>query len=500
MPTRSIPKLVDKQLIVNGEPFIALGGEVHNSSASSLAYMERVWDRLVELRLNTAIVPVYWELVEPEEGRYDFELLDGIVEGARAHGMKLVPLWFGTWKNADSTYAPAWVKTDLTRFFRAQGRTGATLRTISSLCDEACRADARAFAAVMKHVREIDEDRQTVVLVQVENETGILGTPRDFGPASESAFAGSVPTELTRHLADHPLVPEMEAIWRARGQRPAGTWTEVFGQAADEVFMAWHVAKYVGRVTALGKAEYPIPMYANCWLVGSDGEPPGTYPSGGPVSRMMDVWRAAAPDVDLYAPDIYRPDFDHVCRQYARSHNPLFIPEARKGPEAAANVFYALGQHDAVGFAPFAIEDCEPSHPIARSYELLGPMLPLIARHQGKGTMIGIYQGPLDVQHHELGAFRLRVRLHRPRKDGELPAGGLVILLAPDELLVVGFGFSVDLLPVHGNAERVDWLCIEEGVYESGRWKPGRRLNGDELGIDMPGAPGAVIAKAYRHA
>jgi hypothetical protein len=473
------------QLIVDGKPFVMLAGEIHNSSSSNLEYMERVWDKLVTLNCNTAIVPLSWELTEPVEGKFDFTLVDGLVKGARKHNLRLVFLWFGTWKNAVSSYVPAWVKTDLKRFARAQCEPGRSTGAISCLCDAACDADARAFAAVMRHIRKVDGKKQTVLMMQVENETGLLGAPRDHSPAADARFARAVPPELMSHLDAHKgaLIPWLKRSWDATGCRPSGTWAGVFGAAADEVFMAWHVARFVDRVAAAGKAEHPLPMYANAWLTGSDEQQPGTYPSGGPVSKVMDIWRAAAPHIDLLAPDIYMDDFRSVCAWYTQSGNPLLIPEAHRDERSAANVFYAIGQHDAICFGPFGIDSAADASPLAQSYELLASLMPLITKHQGTGRMVGmVQQAEKETRDIEMGAYRLRAHFKGPVEKGRVPGCGLVIALADDEYLVAGSGFSMEVLQGSGDAPNVDILTLDEGRFEAGKWVPGRRLNGDENG------------------
>src|SRR5258706_12868875 len=180
------------RLIVDGTPFVILGAEVNNSSASDLQFMAPLWARLAGYHCNTALVPVSWELLEPVEGTRDFSLVDGLVDGAREHGLRLVLLWFGTWKNAVSQYVPAWVKTDISRFARARDAEGRNTRMISPFSRACQDADAACYAALLRHVREIDGGHGTVIAVQVENETGILGPVRDFGPEANAAFRGPV--------------------------------------------------------------------------------------------------------------------------------------------------------------------------------------------------------------------------------------------------------------------------------------------------------------------
>lgn len=494
-----------KQLIVDGEPFIMLAGELHNSSASSLEYMVPIWPRLAGLNLNTVLATASWELVEPAEGRFEFDLIDGLIEAARRHGLKLVLLWFGTWKNAVSTYAPAWVKRDLARFERAQCRPGQDSGAISCLSQAACRADSRAFAALMRHIRKVDGRRHTVLMVQVENETGLLGAARDHCPLAEEQFRRPVPAGLGRRLEARAdaLMPDLRRCWRAAGCRTEGTWPEVFGEAADEVFMAWHVAKFVDCVAAAGKAEYAIPMYANAWLVGHDGQEPGRYPSGGPVARMMDVWQAAAPQIDLLAPDIYRDDFAAVCAEYARSDNPLMIPEAHRDDRSAATVFLALGRHDAMCFAPFGIDSVTAEHPLGRSYKLLGGMIPILARYQGTGQMVGVLQeGGNTPQELDLGGYLLTVEFPQPPGKGSGPGAGIIIMTDPGQYIVAGKDLRIRFRARPGAAANVEFLWLEEGRFEDGKWRPLRRLNGDEFygGLILGPEPAARIARLYSYA
>jgi len=383
------------QLIVDGKPFLILGGELGNSSSSILEYMEPIWPRLEKLNLNTVLAPVYWDLIEPQEGTFDFSLVDGLVKDARRHNMRLVLLWFASWKNSMSCYAPVWVKTNQERFPRARDSQGKGMEILSSFSDENRDADARAFVALMKHIRRIDGRKHTVIMIQVENEIGMIPEARDYSPVATELFNGQVPKELMDYLVVHKdsLMPEFRRMWESAGLKTSGTWEEVFGAGpeTDEIFMAWHYARYVNRIIEAGKAEYPLAMYINAALVRPNYKP-GQYPSAGPLPHIMDIWRAGGPLIDFFSPDIYFPNFAEWCVKYHRSGNPLFIPEAGRGAESAANAFYAFGLHDAIGFCPFSIESIEDpdNAPLAKAYDVLSQLSPLILENQGKGTMTGV--------------------------------------------------------------------------------------------------------------
>ncbi len=470
------------RLTVRGRPVILLGGELHNSSASSLEYLEPILHRLAGRHFNVVLAPVAWELLEPEEGCFDFTLVDGMVRLAREAGLFLVPLWFGAMKNAMNCYVPAWVKGDWVRFPRAQSAPGHFARACSVFSEETLRCDARAFAALMRRIRTVDGRHGTVPLVQVENETGMLGAPRDRTPEAECAFTAPVPAALLQHLAAHrdELPPELAAGLRARGQERA-SWQAVFGTAADEVFMAWHMARFVDQVAAAGRAEYDLPMFANAWLQQGPGYLPGQYPSGGPVARMLDVWRAAAPHLDALAPDIYQPDFRAHCAAYHRPDNPLLIPEARPGPEAAANALYAVGRHHALLFAPFGIDDLDVAHPLAATYEALAGLVPLLCEAVGTSRLTGfLQQADEEKWTAEMGRFRFNVRTNGTLAAGRVPGAAVLLQVTDDEFVAVGQNLIFTFEPLDPALKTGEVLDLDVGAFRSGQWVPGRRLNGDE--------------------
>jgi beta-galactosidase GanA len=369
--------------VVDGRPFLILGGELGNSCAAR-EFLAPYWPKFTALGLNTLLAPVAWDAVEPHEGTFDFQGVDELIDDASAHGIHLVLLWFGSWKNSMSCYAPAWVKTNLQRFRRCRSSAGEPLEILTPFSPANRDADACAFAALMRHIAQYD-DRHTVVMVQVENEIGMIPEARDYSPEANAVFAGPVPAELIAALGASDL--------RHAGTAPtpqaapaAGTWTDVFGPgpATEEIFMAWAFARYTGAVVAAGKAELALPMYTNAALI-RPGRTPGQYPSGGPLPHLATVWRAGAPAVDFLAPDIYFPAFAQWADAYVQAGNPLFVPEALRSIDAAANALYAFGAHRAIGFAPFGIESIdEPARTyLAGAYDVVRQLAGVIMTTRG---------------------------------------------------------------------------------------------------------------------
>jgi hypothetical protein len=450
-------------MVVDGKPFLMLAGELHNSTTSSLDFVKTQWSQLAAMHLNTVLSPVYWELMEPKEGQFDFTLVDGQIKAAEANHLRLALVWFGSFKNGMSSYVPEWVKTAQNRFPRAQDKDGKTLEILSTLSAANLGADSRAFAALMRRVKEVD-GRRRVILIQVENEVGLLGDSRDRSEAANKAFAEPVPKELLDYMTAQKdaLYPEFREAWEKAGAKTSGTWEEVFGKSpyTDEIFMAWNYARYVGGVAAAGKAQYPIPMFVNTWLARGD-RMPGTYPSGCPEPHVGDLWKVGAPAIDFRSPDMGGTvDIRDTVNWYHTPGNPLFIPEAFHAM-GAHNIFYAVGQHDAMGFSPFGIDSLlftlEPGVldevrrrftpnaddffflapfgtrkaptdlPLARSYAIMEQLAPLILENQGKGKMAGaIVIAEEPPQKIPLGNYVLEVSYTRPRLNRMPPASQVI--------------------------------------------------------------------------
>ncbi len=469
------------QLIVDGKPFLMLSGELHNSSSSSLEYMKPIWPKLEALGLNTVVTPLSWELIEPKEGSFDFALVDGLIDQARAAHERIVFLWLASWKNGMSSYAPVWVKSDVARFPRVFEH-GNPVEILSPLGTATEEADARAFAALMRHIKQVDGSQHTVLMMQVENEVGVLGDSRDHSPAANRAFNSAVPEQLTSYLKTHynELYPDLRARWDAHGDKTTGTWTAVFGDdlRTDEIFMAWNYAGYIQAVAKAGKAEYDIPMYVNTWLAG-DTTPPGEFPSGCPEPWVVDVWKAAGSSLDFYSPDLYATNFEEWCRRYHRAGNPLYMPETRGLEAGAANVFYALGEEAGFGFSPFAIEsEASATDPLGESYHAIESVMPLLLEHQSAGNVHGFVLGS-DVDF-TMNGYTLHVTRDEIFGNRAASGFGMIMAIGKDEFLGVGKGFRVTFTQRPESGPKVGIAAIDEGVFKDGKWIPARRLNGDE--------------------
>jgi beta-galactosidase GanA len=254
------PQLVKRSgrhaLLVDGSPYLVLGAQIGNSSAWPEVLPE-VWAALEALHVNTAEAPIYWEQMEPEQGHFDWTNVDALLNGARSHHLHLILLWFGTWKNGNDHYAPIWVKRDPTHFPRMRNSYGTPLDVLSANATSNLDADRRAFTALTHYLAERDGQEHTVLMIQVENESGAIGTVRDYSPDANREYAGPVPADLVKAL-----------------QRKPGTWADVFPGNADEVFQAWTQARYINAIAEAGKRELPIPMYCNVWLAYPPAELP----------------------------------------------------------------------------------------------------------------------------------------------------------------------------------------------------------------------------------
>jgi hypothetical protein len=484
--TAGLPHFRDEQLLVHGKPFLIRGGELGNSSAGLASQADRILPAMARLHVNTILMPVAWEQMEPKEGAFDFHVLDHWMDVARQQRMHLVVLWFGAWKNAFSEYAPDWVKADMKRFPRAQGVRGATTEILSTFGAETLRADSRAFGALMAHLREKDQEQQTVLMVQVENEIGYLGPGRDRSPEADREFDGPVPQALLSGLSARvaELSPELAAHFNPQGR----AWREVFEDAANEVFMAWRYASFVNTVAEAGKKEYALPLYVNAQLP-SLMERPGEYPSGGPHPYYLAVYRAMAPAIDFYAPDVYWPEFEYWVKRYQVRGNAIFIPEA-KIESAPWNALYAYGAAKAIGFCPFGIDSLQAAEgePVMMQvYGAIESVEAMLLEAQSAGRTRGVAlhaNSPRASQSVALGGYVFEASLSRGWSTGALLAndGGMLLMESrADEFFVVGSGLTVKMSRDPDTDGKTGGIAsIEEVVRAGGEWEVAARLNGDQ--------------------
>ncbi|KAL0944835.1 glycoside hydrolase [Colletotrichum truncatum] len=496
-------------LIVKGKPFLILGGELHNSALSSARYMDDIWPALKKQGFNTLLGSVTWEQIEPTEGVFDFSELDKVILGAREHGMHLVLLWFGSYKNAVSTYVPEWVKKDSRRFPRVRsveaGGIRKILEVVTPLSEECAEADAKAFGKLLAHLKDFDADHSTVIMVQVENEVGILGDSRDRSALAEAAFKQPVPELLLRHLGDNPH-PRFAKRFPNVPKNGQHSWEDVFGtgEAADEAFMAYHFSRYIGKVAASGKSSYPIPLYANVWLNFDDlesldvglptsvitgaavagGLGPGKYPSGGPCPHVLDIWRFNAPVLDFIAPDSYLHNYEMVCKDYTEKQNPLFIPEQRRDEHGARRMWLALGTYDALGVSPWGVE-FDPK-PVGREFKLISQVTDFILG-SSPGDRFGFFFDEVGDPRTERSWTKvlgdIQVTAERASVFGKPgPGGGMIIRLADMKFLLVGYGFQAKFKSLRKEVGFTGILSAREMEYEEpGKLRPLRWWNGDEI-------------------
>jgi hypothetical protein len=510
-----IPRLVKQDgryaLMVDDAPYLVLGAEVNNSSGWP-AELPQVWPAIEYVHANTVLIPVYWEQVEARPGQYDFSVVDTLLAQGRAHQVHLVLLWFATWKNGSPHYVPEWIKRAGDRYPRMLDRYGHPIDALSPFGSASLEADQKAFAALMRHLKAADPQR-TVIMVQVENESGNYGALRDYAPAAEQVFAAPVPPEVLKAMGVQPAAA-------------APTWQQAFGPEAEVFFNAWAVSRYVGQVAAAGKAEYALPMFANAAL----RDPikpgaPGSYESGGPIDNVIPIWKLNAPALDLLGPDIYARDLPTYARQldlYGRDDNALFVPETGGSPRY---LFFVLG-HGAIGFAPFGIdftktrlypdiarpkaELLEPwaltgtkefAAPFEPLYRLFAPMASEIARlnFQGKLQATGEEQGRAMQTLHfgswdAVVSYGVWARRAAPAGNPQPVGAALVGQLGDDEFLVSGFYSRIDFRPVNPGLQR-QFLRVEEGTYESGSFHFLRLLNGDQTDGGLDFGPDPLVLR-----
>ncbi|MDF1550104.1 MAG: DUF5597 domain-containing protein, partial [Bacteroidales bacterium] len=478
-------------LLRNNKPLLLLGGELGNSSATAIRYFDTLFPQLKDLNLNTILVPVYWELLEPAEGVFDYTLIDKMIIKARENELNLVLLWFGSWKNSMSCYVPAWVKKDFKRFPRSLNKKGEPSEILSPFYAENLEADIKAFKALMNRVKEVDSTGQ-VIMIQVENEIGMLPDAREYSKNANNAFDENVPEAFIEYLKKNKdkLLPYLKNMWTKNGSKTSGNWVTIFGEglATDELFIAWNFAVYANKVARAGKEIYPLPMFVNCAL-NRPGLEPGKYPSGGPLPYLMNVWQAAAPNIDFLAPDIYHGDFKDWSNKYDLLNNPLFIPEIRLENKNAAQVFYVLGKYRALGFSPFSIEDLigKKDASLSKSYKLLDDFSELYFNKSTDSKMFGCY---FDVKKQTDTIYFNEYQINISHDytlgwssgaiDSIWPETACILIeTGKDEFWIAGTGVVLEVSFLNKKNSRAGLLSVDQCTKINGKWRF-RRLNGDQ--------------------
>ena len=488
----TIPQLIEKNgrhaLLVDGQPFLMLGGQAHNSSAWP-GMMPQVWSAIKSMNANTLEVPIYWEQIEPQPRKFDFSLIDTLLKQGREHNVRLVLLWFASWKNGSNHYMPEWMKSDALKYPNIAGKNGKPVDSTSPHTQAAMEADAKAFAAVMSYLKK-EDTQYTVIMVQVQNEPGSWGSVRDFSPAAQKLFEGQVPAEL--------LKPEvLKALNRPADSR--GTWQEVFVTDADEYFHAWSVARYIGYVAAAGKAVNKLPLYVNTALRDPITNPSASsYESGGPTDNVIPIWKAVAPAIDLLAPDIYLSGSAKVLKVlelYSRPDNALFVPEISLSEENT-RYFYSVLASGGIGFSPFGIdrnnlateeENSTRLASIAQEYAMALPMMRELAKWAFEGKIKSVVEREDNAEQTiDLGLWQATISFGAARRNtvqanAKPISKAMVVQLGDNEFLLIGTLCHFTFKPLGANAGKAwQYLKVEEGVYENGKFKLLRILNGDE--------------------
>lgn len=457
--------------------------------------------------VNTIFLPVNWQQFEPREGEFDYSLIDSHIRSAQDNGLKLIILWFGSWKNGESSYTPDWVKKDMVRFPRMLFKDGKISTTISNIDRNCLNADLKAYKKLMERIVQVDK-HNTVVMVQIENEVGLLGGTRDFSIAANKLFGQEVPAELIEYINRNlkQLKSNIQKPYLNNGSKTRCTWEDVFGKSpnTDEIFMAWYYAKYLNELAKTGKAIHNIPTFVNAWDASGGNLIPVVWPSGGPNYLMLDIWQAGAPDIHILANDNYSSKFGASAANFVHNKNPLLIPEAcaiwmgdtlSAGPTA----FFSFGHFKAMGFSPFGIDHpvYHRNHPIKKAYEVLTDLKPLIIKAQAEDKINGFMEG----DEASPASFRLGTFIFKPRyniqKDTIIKGFGLVIQISEDEFIISGNACHIGYESADSHKQNCQLLSVEEGRFVNGKWIKKRTINGDEFGIKLPPNPYDIASDVH---
>jgi hypothetical protein len=514
---------VKRPFIVDGKPFFPVAGQAHNDAGYNDLESEHFFKAVKLFNGNTLTIPVYWLQVEPEEGKFDFSGVDALIATARRYDVKLILLWFATWKNGNMDYVPTWVKSNQKRFKRVMLPTGGNLWNLSAHCKASLEADKKAFNTLCKHLKAQDGKEHTVVGIQLENESGILGSDRDYSPEAQAIFDSPVPAKLISAMKAAGKGPVYD-IWQKAGGKQSGSWPEVFEWPAGELMTAWGIATYIDGVGKGGKEALDVAMYINVWLIESDLVTAGEgYPSGCPVPKVLDIFKWFTPHVDMISPDVEYNNtqrYQYLCATYSRPDNPLFFPET----PPTTNLFRAIAEYNLVGYSwmggfdNIIALDGTPRPEMKDAVDTLKCIvsaIPLILKYQGTDKIHAIVQEEyMPYQWFDLGDFVGKVQFGegmvrpvqkdwRHIKEVTMPkeqvdsdvkpeykrGRGLLFQTGKNEFFLVGTGWRLFLrrkLPpeetlqlfYHQDLANARQLAVEEGYFDrNGKFVAVRQRN-----------------------
>ncbi|MFV0364512.1 MAG: DUF5597 domain-containing protein [Suipraeoptans sp.] len=494
-----------------GNKVLLTGLQCHNSS-SSTDMIDITISAIKKHGGNLLEAPVYWSSVEPIENVYKFDDVKELIDKAKEANLFLIPLWFGFSKNGLSTYSPEYVKTNPSVYKLAENAAGIAVESLTANCEETLDRDKKAFLKFIQFVEKYDRDG-TVIAIQVENEVGLVGTDRDYSAKSTMQFNNEVPE-----------------IIRDKHNVQKNNWKDVFGRHANEAFTAWQFASYIQELASEAKEIFEIPYIINISIEVNGYEEPGhSYISGGPVSRVIDIYKKIAKDIYLYGPDIYlaaERDFRKACDAYNSEDNPLFIPESLHGGVGPAmNLLIAVAEYNAIGVCAFGAESgiyndelTEEAEYVASSMRMISSLSPILIKNRGTGNVHAITQqefstwqyiktsdyhivvsfinNPNKPQHY----FGSRINLNVSENENYINERGRGILVdcGEGEFYISGAGLCLEFTRIpNANEEKpyafiqsnissqLHFLTIEEGHFDGDRWVCEYRRNGDEANYQL---------------
>lgn len=503
----------------NGKEMMMIGMQAHNSSTGT--FMMEKTARAAELfHANTLEVPVYWYKVEPDRDVYDMTQVKELIDFTRQCGKKLIILWFATSKNGHPNYAPEYIKLHPETYQVAVGSNGAWVASLSPHCMATLERDKKAFCKLAEFIKEYDEKEKTVIALQIENEMGYANTDRDYSRMAEEDYQNPVPEEIREiRLADDGLSEISEE------EKKRFSWKGCFGRHSAEAFSAWYHGKYIGSIAKAGKEIYDIPMYTNVMVMENGCEENGySYNGGAAVSRVLDIWKAAAPELDLLCPDIYnqvKEDYMRICNAYNRPDNALIIPESSCLGEAnAMNMIRAVTDFQAVGVACFGAESVldnaeellTDSRSVAITMRTIAALSPLLIKYHGTDRIHGIVQEEFaSNQYIKLPGFHVQAKFFSANpvtyrlgtainlKNDEnkwnltMRGRGILIQTGDYEFYLAGAGVEVEFIKrphpsdekafIHLSSRQsgqLNYLSVEEGHFEGETWVTDYERCGDE--------------------